>query len=120
MLNEVIDYTEPDILPSVEQLIDFLENNEDWLNPTRYFVLEYFPKENEDVEKYKPTVYELLNIRAYLDDNVIYSSDELGVLLKNKHTLLSFRVQDIIYIAFQTDNNMITISFDNGFIRLFY
>jgi hypothetical protein len=118
MLNPV-DYVEPDILPSVERLVNFINNKHDWLNPTEYLLVEYFPNENE-LYNYKHLGYKLLNLSMNIDDDVLYSSDDEDILSIYGCHLLSFKVHDVIYIAFQSDDNMITISFDSGFIRIYY
>lgn len=113
----------------IRELIEFLNENEDWQYPTLYTILEYFPysdkeiRNNEkDILEYVPNVFELYNLKMEIEDGIVLSEDaedklcEITTILP----LLSFTVDSIIYMSFQETEKYVTISFSDGYIRIYY
>ena len=111
----------------IQSLKQFFDERDSWENPNKYTVLEYFPPENS--VNYSPTVYNITNlvITDIEDDIVICDGylDKEDVMLFNNmidndiiYNLNTFLMNNIIMIGM--DEEQITISFDYGYIRIYY
>lgn len=111
--NKKIDQTE-----SLEIVIDFLEENILRNGTKEYVIVEYFPiGKGKD---YVPKIYNVINLKMICEDGMIIS-DSLDNKFQDLDLFLaSFLVEDVIYVKFQDSMNMITISFDDGYIRIIY
>lgn len=111
--NKKIDQTE-----SLEMVIDLLRENILRCGTKEYTIVEYFPIGKG--EYYVPKIYNVVNLEVWHEDGMVFS-DSLDNKFQDLDLFLSsFLVEDIIYIKFQDSMNMITISFDEGYIRIIY
>lgn len=111
--NKKIDQTE-----SLEIVIDFLEENILRNGKKEYTIVEYFPiGKGKD---YVPKIYNVVNLKMECEDGMVFSGDLDNKLPDTSLSLTSFLVEDIAYIKFQDSMNMITISFDDGYLRIIY
>lgn len=111
----------------IQYLKQFLDEYDNWENPNTYTVLEYFPPKNST--SYFPTVYNITNlVITDIEDGVVicdgYLENEDVMLFDNMvengiiHNLNTFLVDDIIMIGMNEEH--VTISFDYGYIRIYY
>ena len=98
----------------IEDLIHFLEEHENWQNPRPYGIAECFGDK-------APREYILYNLTLERDGDIVNGLDLDNKLSEDPCRVLNqFLADDVIYIGFQTSKNMITISFDSGYIRIYY
>lgn len=114
----------------IHYLKEFLDEHDNWENPTKYKVTEKFI--SEDIEKqltYSPTVYDIINLRITdIEDDVVlfdgYLDDEDISLFDNlvendvHYNLNHIIIDDIIVISISKHN--ITITLDYGYIEITY
>lgn len=101
---------------SMNKLISFLGENDNWQTPHRYIIQEYFPFNKP--KGYKSNVYELDNLTMICEDGMVFSNDIEDKLLESYHVITMFLVESIVWIGFQKE--YITISFADGYIRIYY
>jgi len=112
-------YEEEIVNAKILHLISFLDERANYENITEYKILEYFPIDKP--EPYYPTTYKLNNLTMETEDGVAYCGDDENILSDEiGHALFGFIIENVIYIAFQDFNNMITIAFEKGYIRIYY
>lgn len=122
-----------DSLGAITTLSKILDELENWQSPHKYIVTEYFPYNDKDVisgkkniDNHQPNTYELYNIKMEIEnDGVIYCDDAEGILEEAMYNstplpLQTLIMDKIIYIAFQKEWNRVTISFNDGFLRINY
>jgi hypothetical protein len=122
-----IDYEEPEFDPiqAFTKIKNFLSKfpTDNWENPHRYIIEEYFPNGHSN---YMPNTYELLNITLDIEnDGVAYFNDAEGILLEaldnNIHLpLQAVTMNDVIDVSISKFYKWITISTDDGYIRIKY
>lgn len=111
----------------IQSLKQFFDERDSWENPSKYTVLEYFPPENS--VNYSPTVYNITNlVITDIEDGIVlcdgYLNKENIMLFDNMvdngefRNLNTFLMDDIIMIGM--DKEHITISFNYGYIRIYY
>jgi hypothetical protein len=86
------------------QLVNYFDENLDWLYPTIYRVTEYF-KETK--------VYEVENIIATIEFGAIYLNDAKQILLQNACQSFCFLVKHLVEPVHISDNKII-FYFKNG------
>lgn len=111
-------YNLPDCDINIDELLSylmqFLEENVNWQTPKRYTITEYFAKCGM-------CTYELYNLIMEYEDGIVFCSDAEEVLLENNtYVLNGFLTESVIYVGFQKYETMITLSFDDGYIRICY
>jgi len=120
-------YEDNTVQADIQSLRQFLDERDNWENPSKYTVLEYFPPENG--VNYSPTRYNVTNlVITDIEDGIVICDgylDEEDIMLFNNmgendviYNLNVFTVDNIIMIGMNTE--YITISFDNGYIRIYY
>lgn len=128
-IQEILDmpYDATSQLERLKELL--LDTNDDW-QPTAYVITEYFPYSDKDVQngnkdimEYSPNMYALRNIKIDIEDEMVFFDDLDGKLFKHEVNTalgcLAFCIDSVIFMAFQ-ENNQITISFDDGYLRINY
>lgn len=106
-----------------------IDTNDDW-QPTIYIITEYFPYSdkdvksgNKDIMEYRPNMYVLRNLKIDIEDDTGFFDDVDGELFNHKVNTalgcLAFCIDSVIFMVFQ-ENNQITISFDDGYLRINY
>lgn len=111
----------------IQSLKQFFDERDSWENPSKYTVLEYFSPENS--VNYSPTVYNVTNlVITDIEDGIVICDgylDKEDIMLFNNmidngefYNLNTFLVDDIIMIGM--DEEQITISFNYGYIRIYY
>jgi hypothetical protein len=105
----------------IQSLINFLNDKVSYENPRRYVICEWFANEDKVSD---PVYYDLYNIKMELENNTIITTDAEEILWEEHHAIQSFLISDIIYIAYQDNDNMITIVLGNeeydGYIKICY
>lgn len=127
MLNS-IEYEEYcfDPIPAFKKIQKFLSKftTDDWENPHRYLIEEYFPIGQP--ETYIPNRYELYNITLSIeDDGVVYFDDAEEILLEAMYNNTPLPLQTIIMdkvidASINEYFRWITISFTDGYVRIYY
>ena len=106
---------------SINHLISFLDERDDWQTPHKYTILEWFGSPNGIKE---PVVYELYNLTMELEQGVVICSDLDEILWNEPHTIHNFLLKDIDMIQYNSDYDYITITLFgenyNGYIRIYY
>jgi hypothetical protein len=98
----------------LDDLISFLDEHESWQNPRPYGICEYFGDK-------EPREYILYNLTLERDGDIINGLDGYNRLHEEPYCVLNqFLADSVIYIAFQSSQDMITISFEMGYIRIYY
>ena len=111
----------------IQSLKQFFDERDSWENPSKYTVLEYFPPKN-DVD-YSLTVYNITSlVITDIEDGIVICDGYLNkddIMLFNNmidngefYNLNTFLTDDIIMIGM--DGEQIAISFDYGYIRIYY
>ncbi|WP_455714120.1 hypothetical protein [Anaerosporobacter sp.] len=101
--------------------IEFLDDLSLLHKPHKYKVLEYFPQGKP--EPYKPRIYEVENLTLECEDGMVFGGIKSGNCIPEEVgncVLSGFLEENILDIGHQSCFNYITISFDDGFIRIHY
>lgn len=91
-----------------------------------YKVIEYFPREEDDIETYVPLMYEVTNLTFEYDKKADWIMGEdaeeemANSNFKPYPTLNAFMRESLIYIGFQEYYRKVTLTFDHGFVQIFY
>lgn len=109
-------YDEPKPKDMINGLIDFLNDKVDHQNPTEYMIAECFP--HERLENYEPKAYHIINLEMEQENGIVYCYDLIGKLKNQKYILSGFCTDSVLYIGYQ--ENKVTISFDDGYIQIYY
>jgi len=104
------------IIPCITQVVKQLQEFSDWREFTRYKVTEDFLK-NKKIE------YELYNLRADIEDDMLICDDAEGILEENdKYVLNMFRIGSIVYISQKCEEGTniykVRIEFKDGNISI--
>jgi hypothetical protein len=100
---------------TINHLVQFFEERDDWENPKTYTILEYFPIGKGD--NYKPNVYKIVNLRMDYEDGILISTDDEQILNNSNYVLRAFVAEDSV-IGIQ--HGKITISLSSGYIQIYY
>jgi hypothetical protein len=90
------------------RLINYFDDNYDWMQPALYRVTERYEKTK---------VYKIKNIKASYEFGAIYLNDDESVLLYNACNATSFLIKELIE-PIHIDNDRITLIFKRGQITI--
>ncbi|WP_455717438.1 hypothetical protein [Anaerosporobacter sp.] len=106
---------------TLDHIIEFLDNLSLLHKPRTYRIMEYFPLDKP--EPYKPRIYEVENLVLECEDGIVFAGLKNGNCIPEEVgncVLSGFLEENILDIGHQHYFNYITISFDDGFMRIHY
>ena len=95
----------------------FISNLNNFTTPHKFDIIEYFPIGKPT--PFIPNIYSLYNLTMEIENSDVFSGDQDDKIYDDKtRVLIGFCISSIIYIGFQ--NGHLTITFEDGYIQIYY
>lgn len=104
----------------ISYLTEKLEELENWQNPKKYLIYEFFATDKRDPFA---NTYEVYNLNIEEEQGMVFADDSEEYIKNNKVWLTSFSLEELVYCSIHSSGEYITLTLSgqtyDGFIRIY-